>query len=404
MFDLDRHHQWLEPDAMVALNRLKRQVLAEGKLLLDFSVLNPDIPPPTWLTDKLLEYTVKTNSHRYTVSGGIRRLKEAFACKYSKRFGVSLNPECDICVCMGVKDGLQRLLQCLMPKGRGRVLVGKPCYPSYLAILRLVGFEFDFFEIGDHEDCALRSLIVKLEDGNFDGVLLNFPNNPTGLSVGRNFYRQLKPYLEKAGVWVINDFVYGEMLHNGMAACSMLAEPGMREMGVELYSLSKAYSLAGWHLGAALGNSCWLSRLSRLKAEVDWGNFLPIQEAGVQALTADCSLIDPIVSTYARRAAVLAAGLRRLNWNVCQTNAGAVIWARYPAGWGSEGSVRLACRMLQKLGVLPLPGKVFGEEFDAYLRFALVLSEENIYEALNRLARLDVDASEIQGALVPKAG
>lgn len=376
---------WLQADKLADLNAQKQIILNEGRELFDFSMINPDIPPARVIIDKLVEASLKPFNHRYSVSRGITRLRQAFAEKYASRFSVTLDPDKEVCVTMGTKDAIHDAIFCVASPGE-RVLMGSPTYPAHISAAKLAGVEVDFFPLSADEDAMLAAIAERLDAGSHKVLVLNFPNNPTGISVSSSFYERLVQIAKAKSVLVVNDFVYGEMGYRG-ALPSLLSAPGAKDVGVEVYSMSKAYSVPGWRVAALSGNPRLVHQVTRLKAHVDYGIFMPIQAACAFALSTKDDLVKHPVAQYNNRCGVLASGLKRLGWTVEQPSAGACVWGGLPEGSGSLGSMQFAVRLLADTGVLVMPGVLFGEEFDSHVRFAAVMPEERIRAMLGLLSR-----------------
>jgi alanine-synthesizing transaminase len=368
-------------------------------------MINPDLPPPRFLMDKLSEASIKPDNHRYAVSRGVRKLREGFSVKYRNRFGVALDPEAEICVTMGTKDAvLHTLMTCA--KAGDLALIGIPSYPAHLSALGILGLRSEFFEIGTDQDQMLGQIAAKFQEQPVKFLLLNFPNNPTGVSVNREFYEKLYGLAVKHGVLVINDFVYGEMPVSTETPISMLSVEGFESTAVESYSLSKAYSVPGWRVGALLGNTEVVQRLSRLKSHIDYGVFLPLQLAAAAALSAQNDLTAGIASQYRQRAHFVMKGLYRLGWQPAMPTAGCSIWARIPEKFGAVSAIEFCRRVLSEKGILLTPGSIFGDGFDQYVRFALVLPEDRLHRCLGALGEFNmtVDAHGAMARAVDSTG
>lgn len=369
----------------------KRGELGAHAELIDLSMINPDIPPSRFLLDKLLEASMKPGAHRYSVSRGVRKLRAAFSEKYRTAFGVELDPENEVCVTMGAKEALVHTLRCI-GKAEQRALVGGPVYPAHHAALTLAGISYDTFPISVDQNEMVESIRRAWQSGAYSILLLSFPNNPTGVAVDPAFYDQLYALMSGRPSWLINDFVYGEMGYSDTQGSSALVAAPRKRSGddrlrvVEIYSLSKAYSVPGWRVGALVGDSEVVQLLGRLKSQVDYGIFLPIQEAASAALCSDEDLVAPVVEEYSKRASVLVSGLERAGWAVWAPRAGASVWSRLPEEVGRLGSLQAAQRLLRSTGIAALPGIVFGEEFDSYLRFALVAPEARLRSVVERVS------------------
>jgi alanine-synthesizing transaminase len=379
-------------DYLRSLKTLQHQMLVEGKQVFDLSMVNPDLTPPRAVLDRLLESVTKPQNHRYAVSRGVRRLREAFGAKYASRFGITLNPETEICVCLGSKDATYHAIKSLITVGDS-VVVSSPSYPAHVSSVTLAGGSVVPWECGINPDEAAASLDRALAASRSRVVLLNFPSNPAGAVVSEEWWLAIADVCWRYGAAIINDFVYGEMCFSGQPAVSALT---VRERGVrcvEVYSLSKAYNVPGWRVGALVGDTQTVQAVARWKSHSDYGLFLPLQYAASVALTAPQDLVRPTVMAYDRRLRVLAAGLRTLGWEVQDPQAGACLWAKYPAdmmptGDGSTSeSVRVANELLRKTGVLVTPGVVFGDAWERYVRFSAVVTEERMREVVAALSR-----------------
>ncbi len=384
--------EWFKDDILDRLNKMKLALISEGERFLDLFMINPDLPPARILQDKLIEACIKPANHRYAVSRGIRKLREAFCFKYESAFGVKRDPEREVCVTMGTKDALPNALLCLRELGFGdRVLLGAPTYPAHLAAVRISGMKECFFDMHNDASRMLENFRLALLGSACKIVLFNFPNNPTGICVDSKFYSQALEIARSCGAFVLNDFVYGEMQFGKQNGSSLLKPAEPQDLVAETYSLSKAYSVAGWRVAALLGQEKLISALARLKSQLDYGNFLPLQIASAAALTSRTDLVSAVVDTYFRRLTLLARGLKGLGWEVELPGAGASLWARYPARLLAKrdseefGSVQLCLQLLQQAKVLVMPGVLFGRNYDGYLRFALVVAEDQTREVLERI-------------------
>jgi len=378
-------------DYLRALKNLQHQMLVDGKQVFDLSMVNPDLSPPRAVLDRLLESVTKPLNHRYAVSRGVRRLREAFAVKYSSRFGVTLNPETEICVCLGSKDATYHAIKSLITVGDS-VVVSSPSYPAHVSSVTLAGGVVVPWECGVEPNEAAAALDRLLASSRARVVLLNFPSNPAGVVVSEEWWMAIADVCWRYGAAIINDFVYGEMCFSGEPAVSALK---VRERGVrcvEVYSLSKAYNVPGWRVGALVGDAQIVQAVARWKSHSDYGLFLPLQYAASVALTAPQDLVRPTVMAYDRRLRVLGAGLNKLGWDVQVPEAGACLWARYPTSIvpvgdsATSGSVRVANELLARAGVLVTPGIVFGDAWDGYVRLSAVVTEERMREVVSALA------------------
>jgi alanine-synthesizing transaminase len=378
--ELTQHHLWLKDDPLDELRKLRGELVAEGRSLIDLSMINPDLPPPRVLMDRLMEASMKGGNHRYAVSRGVRKLREAFALKYQNTFGAKLNPESEICVTMGTKDAIATALQVLCVPGDG-VLLGMPAYPAYLSALKLARLTPSFFSLQKDEQAMLAEIGETLRKSTIKLIILNFPNNPTGIAVTKNFYTDLLKITAAHGAFVINDFVYGEMGFSG-ALPSLLSAAASTDQVAETYSLSKAYNVCGWRVGAFLGNAEAVRSVARLKSLIDYGTFLPIQYAAAAALSAKEDLVGPTVRTYRQRLKLLVRLLTEAGFEVEMPSAGASVWVKLK---GSQAAGEYAKNLLQKEGIVLMPGELFGREFSSFVRIAAVAPEESLREVAARM-------------------
>lgn len=387
---------WLDPhqaslyDDLERLRQLQHKLVVDGTPVWDLSMLNPDLGPPRMVLDRLLESVTKTANHRYAVSRGVRRLREAFSQKYLTRFGQQLNPDTQVCVCLGSKDATFHALRVLVQPGDA-VVVPTPAYPAHPSAVALTGGRSVAWQVSSDPTRASSDLSQLLAASHAKVLLLNLPSNPAGVVVPREWWCEVGKVCAEHSVTIINDFVYGEMCFSGEAAESALwaAQSGAR--CVEVYSLSKAYNVPGWRVGALVGASDIVAVVARLKSQSDYGLFLPLQYAASQALTTSDNLVAPTVQAYQRRLRVLSLGLNELGWSVVQPLAGACLWVQYPErlrairGYSRFQSVNVARHLLVEAGVVASPGAAFGANCDAWLRFAAVLNEERLRDVVNAL-------------------
>lgn len=384
---------WIDHDPLRVLNQIKLKRLEAGEELFDLSMINPDMEPPRYLIDRLVEASIKSANHRYAVSRGIRKLREGFSAKYQSCFKIALDASNELCAVMGTKDALIHSFAAHLKPG-DRVLMGAPTYPLYLSSAKLSNLSCSFFPISSDEQAMLSAIAVAIEDNAIRMIVLNFPNNPTGICVSLKFYQQLAELVKGRDLLIFNDFVYGEMSFAQEEPVSLLSVPGIREQAVECYSMSKAYAIPGWRVGAIVGSKYLVQRFSRLKSHVDYGLPLPIQHAAAAGLTTEQDLVSDMLHRYEARARTLVTGLQRLGWEVTLPGGGVCVWAKIPERYQGEGSLAFAERLVSETGVLVTPGFLYGKAFDSFVRFALVISQERILEVLERLERFPARAEQ----------
>lgn len=382
--ELATDNTWLYQDPIAEITAIKRALVLRGEEILDLSMINPDILPSSFIVDKLHEFTIKPENHRYGVSRGVRKLREAFSEKYSDKFSVVVDPEREVCATAGTKDGIIHILHSIAEPG-DKVLIGVPTYPMHISAAKLARTIPVFFEMSASEEVMLLNIEKALDTTGARVLLLNFPNNPTGMMVSKGFYENLAAMTVTKGVKIINDFVYGEMGFKSNPV-SLLTVRGMNPNIVESYSLSKAYSVPGWRCGAVLGSEKIIRDVARLKSHSDYGLFLPIQFAGAAILTGKQDLASAVRRQYSRRAEALVQGLNSLGWNATVPQGGASLWVPLPPEFAARGSVTVCRELLEKFHLLVTPGALYGNECESFLRFALVTSEEKIQDVLHRIA------------------
>jgi alanine-synthesizing transaminase len=402
--------EWYAVQDMHSLRSLQRSLLAEGRVLLDLSMVNPDLAPPRILTEQLARHSGNPVLHRYSSARGIARLREAFVDRYRKFFGAMLDSDLNVCVTEGVKEGLLSLLRVLADRTAQRnALVISPTYPAHLAALRLTGWNAVTVSLNSSilnsqdpenpgsqvDEQALLAAIKRTQrEANAKVCILNFPHNPTGVSVSQAFWSELREFGIANDMWLINDFAYGELVYrrsrggdrSGLQkAASLLAGSGVSLGCCELFTLSKAFQIPGWRIGALLGDAEIVRSVAALKGYTGYGGFLPMQLAAAHALTLSEDLTAPFCEAYSRRAEVLSQGLRQLGWQVAQPLAGASVWCRVPEQFKGWGSKRVAEWLLREVDLVVQPGYVYGAEQDEFVRFALVADEHRLRSLLTRL-------------------
>jgi alanine-synthesizing transaminase len=389
------------PDLLAPLRARKLAALAEGQDLIDLSMFNPDIPPPRFMLDKLIEAATKPHLHRYAVSRGINKLREAFAKKYEARFGVVLDSERELCVTLGSKDAIVNFLRAVSAPGEVAVCV-TPLYPGIRSAAEIGGVRLCPVPLGEDELALAEAIGAAVRASKARIILLNFPHNPSGQTVSRKFWERVAEIAQEHGALVYNDFVYGELMHHSASAESALSAATGRTVCVESYSLSKAYGVPGWRVAALSGAPRIIGRISELKATLDFGLFLPVQLAASAALESQAALTASVAAEYRARAFALVMALRRLGFEVRAPEAGGCVWARTPPSLrrvydeSREPKESLAEFLVRRAGVVLAPGDYYAaslsermteseQEWGQFLRFALVAPVERLREVAARL-------------------
>jgi alanine-synthesizing transaminase len=378
----------LPPYVFAVVNDLKTKARARGEDIIDLGMGNPDRGTPKHIVAKLIEAAQNPRNHRYSASRGISRLRVAITRWYRTRYGVELDPDSEAIATIGAKEGLAHLALAVLGPGDG-ALVPNPTYPihSYSVViadgdLRSVPLEpgGDFF--GRLEEAA------KLAWPKAKLLILSFPHNPTTTCVDRAFFERVVAFAREHRLMVVHDFAYADLAYDGYRPPSFLEAPGAKDVGVELFSLTKSYNMAGWRLGFCCGNRQMVHALARIKSYLDYGAFQPIQIAGIVALEGDQSVVRDINEIYRKRRDVLVNGLNKQGWTVPKPKGTMFVWAPIPEEFRTMGSLEFAKLCVQEAKVAVSPGVGFGEYGEGYVRFALVENELRIRQALRGLKHL----------------
>jgi alanine-synthesizing transaminase len=378
----------LPPYVFAIVTDLKVKARARGEDIVDLGMGNPDLPTPPHIVEKMVEATRNPKNHRYSASKGIRRLRVAIAGWYRTRFGVELDPETEAVATIGSKEGLAHLMLALLQPGDA-VLVPNPAYPIHAYSVVISDGDLRSVPLVPGEDFFARlQEAVRLAWPKPKGLLINFPHNPTTQVTDATFFERVVAFAREHHLWVIHDFTYADLTFDGYRPPSFLATPGARDVGVEFFSMTKSYNMAGWRLGFACGNARMIHALARLKSYLDYGVFQPIQIAGIIALEGDQSCVEDIVEVYRKRRDVLVGGLNKMGWSVPKPKGTMFVWAPIPEAYRSLGSLEFSKLLIQEAGVAVSPGIGFGEYGEGFVRFALVENEQRIRQALRGLKQL----------------
>lgn len=372
----------LPPYVFATINDLKHKARQSGEDIIDLGMGNPDLATPDPIVQKLIEAVKKPKNHRYSVSRGIFRLREAICQWYARRYQVKFDPDEEAIVTIGAKEGLSHLLLATLERGQS-VLVPTPTYPIHTYASIIAGGDIHLVPLLGERD-FLDSLVSVIERvlPRPRMVVLSFPHNPTTKVVELGFFEKIVDLAREYNILVVHDFAYADLVFDGYAAPSFLQVRGAKEVGVELFSLSKSYNMPGWRIGFVVGNREMVKALGRVKSYIDYGIFQPIQIAAIQALKGSQECVSKTVEVYRRRRDVLIQGLERAGWHVPPPKATMFVWARIPEPFRSLGSLEFTKRLLKEARVAVSPGIGFGEGGDEYVRFALVENEHRIRQAV----------------------
>lgn len=373
----------LPPYVFATIDQLKLEARRRGDDIIDLGFGNPDIPSPPVAVDKLREAALNPRNHRYSSSKGIPNLRRAVADRYDRRFGVHLDPETEVITTIGAKEGLAHLMWVLVQPG-DTALVPEPSYPIHIYAASIAGADIQRISVSGTEE----EFYGHLEDTVINTwprprvLVVSFPHNPTTTTVELPFFERLVEFARHHGVFLVHDFAYADIAFDGYQPPSLLQVPGAKDVGVELYTLTKGHSMAGWRVGFVVGNHHVVSALAKLKSYLDYGTFQPIQIAAIVALNEADAYIDEVNETYRARRNTLIDGLNRVGWEVEAPRGTMFVWASLPDGYEEMGSLDFAIHLLQEGKVAVSPGVGFGPSGDGHVRFALVENEQRIRQAV----------------------
>lgn len=382
----------LPPYVFAEVNAMKAAARARGEDVVDLGMGNPDGAPPKHVIDKLAEVAAKPTAHRYSASRGIPGLRKAQAAYYQRRFGVTLDPDREVIVTLGSKEGLANLAQAITAPG-DVVLAPNPSYPIHSFGFIIAGAAIrsipaapgpDFFE---RLRLAMRYTVPRPKV-----LVIGYPSNPTAYVADAAFYQQLVDFAREHQLWIISDLAYAEIYFGDTPTPSILAADGAREVAVEFTSMSKTYSMAGWRIGFAVGNPQLIEALARVKSYLDYGAFTPVQAAAVAALNGPQDCVEANRALYRKRRDVLVECFARAGWDIPVPEASMFAWARIPERFHNLGSMEFAKRLLTEAGVAVAPGVGFGEEGEGHVRIALVENEQRLRQAARGIKRMLANA------------
>jgi alanine-synthesizing transaminase len=354
----------------------------KGEDIIDLGMGNPDLPTPKHIVSKLVEAARNPRNHRYSATRGITNLRAAVAGWYKRRYNVDIDPETEVVVTMGAKEGIGHLVLATISQGEV-VFVPNPAYPIHSYSVVISGGDLRTIPLLPKEEFFERlSIAVKTTWPLPRMLIISFPNNPTTEVVERGFFEKIVAFAKEHDMMIVHDLAYADLVFDGYRAPSFLEVKGAKDVGVEFFSMSKSYSMAGWRVGFAVGNRKMINALGRIKSYFDYGVFQPIQIASIVALNEGDKDVPDIVERYRMRRDVLCEGLCRLGWEVEKPKATMFVWARIPQPYAAMGSIEFSKRLLAEAKVATSPGIGFGEFGEGYVRFALVENEHRIKQAV----------------------
>ncbi|MGG4775844.1 alanine transaminase [Alcaligenaceae bacterium 429] len=372
----------LPPYVFNITGELKMAARRRGEDIIDMSMGNPDGATPQHIVDKLVEAAARPDTHGYSVSRGIPRLRKAISDWYGRRYDVQIDPDDEAIVTIGSKEGLAHLMLATLDQG-DTVLVPNPSYPIHIYGAVIAGANIrsvpvipgtDFFE---EVERAVRETIPKPKM-----MILGFPSNPTAQCVDLSFFERIVALAKEHNILVVHDLAYADITFDGYVAPSIMQVEGARDVAVEFFTMSKSYNMAGWRIGFMVGNKELVSALARIKSYHDYGTFTPLQVAAIAALDGPQDCVKEVVEQYRSRRDVLTKGLKEIGWDVDVPKASMYIWARIPEFYRAQGSLEFSKRLLADAKVAVSPGIGFGEYGDDYVRFALIENEQRTRQAV----------------------
>lgn len=378
----------LPPYVFNIVNELKAQARARGEDIVDFGMGNPDLPTPPHIVEKLVEAAQRPDTHRYSMSRGIPRLRRAITRWYHRRYDVALDPESEAIVTIGSKEGLAHLALATLGPGDA-VLVPNPAYPIHPYGIVIAGADIRHVPLVQGGD-----FFTELEKAIKDTwpkpkmLILNFPANPTAQCVELEFFERVVAICREHGIWIVHDLAYADLVYDGYEAPSILQVEGAREVAVESFSLSKSYNMPGWRVGFVCGNAQVIAALARMKSYLDYGMFTPIQVAAIHALEGPQECVTEIRDTYQARRDVLCDGLQAAGWPVEKPKATMFVWAQIPEPYRDMGSLEFSKKLLRDAGVAVSPGIGFGEYGDEYVRFGLIENQHRTRQAVRGIKQM----------------
>ncbi|MBI5675766.1 MAG: LL-diaminopimelate aminotransferase [Nitrospirae bacterium] len=375
----------LPPYLFATIDKMKQDALKKGIDLIDLSIGDPDIPTPKHIVQRMKKAVENPEHHRYPSYVGMLSFRQAVADWYKTRFNVDIDPNTEVLSLIGSKEGIGHMPLAFINPG-DVVLVPSPGYPVYPVSTLFAGGKSHIMPLIEKNNYlpelkAIPQSVLK----KAKLIFINYPNNPTSACAGRSFYKDVIDFAAKHNIIVCHDAAYSEIYYDGKKPLSFLQIPGAKDVGIEFHSLSKTYNMTGWRIGFAVGNAAAIAGLGKIKSNLDSGIFQAVQEAGIEALNTEDSVLEKIRDTFQQRRDVLYNGLKKIGMEVQKPQATFYLWARVPKGFTSSEFV---AHLLNNAGVLGTPGNGFGAPGEGYIRFALTASVKRIKEAVERIGKV----------------
>jgi alanine-synthesizing transaminase len=378
----------LPPYVFAQVNEIKMEARRAGQDIIDLGMGNPDLGTPEHIVDKLVEAARKPQNHRYSASMGITKLRHAISAWYKRRFDVEIDPDEEAIVTIGVKEGMSHLVLVTIRPG-DVVMTPNPTYPIHPYSAIIAGGDVRGVPLGPGQDFFDNLMHATKQSWPRPKLLiLSFPHNPTTEVVDLDFFQKVVDYAREHKMMVIHDFAYADLVYDGYTAPSLLQAKGAKEVGVEFFSMSKSYSMAGWRVGFCVGNRETIFALRRIKSYLDYGIFQPVQISAIIALNGPQDCVAEIRETYQSRRDTLITGLNRAGWEVESPRGTMFAWARIPEPYRHMGSVEFSKFLIKEAQVAVSPGLGFGEYGDEFVRFALIENNMRTNQAIRGIRKV----------------
>jgi len=378
----------LPPYVFATVDALKMSARHAGEDIVDLGMGNPDLPTPKHIVEKMVEAVQKGHNHRYSASRGITKLRHAIAGWYRRKYEVDINPETETVVTIGAKEGISHLVLATISPGEV-VFAPNPTYPIHPYSVIIAGGDLRSIPIAPDRD-FMEDLTTAMKQTwpAPKMLIISFPHNPTTAVVDLSFFEEVVEFCREHKIMLIHDLAYADLTFDGFEAPSLLQVKGAKDIGVEVFSMSKSYSMAGWRVGFVSGNEEMVKALTRIKSYLDYGAFQPIQIAAIIALNGDQSCVREINEIYKQRRDTLITGLNRIGWEVPAPKGTMFVWAKIPEQFSHMTSVDYAKMLIREAKVAVSPGRGFGEYGEGYVRFALVENPHRINQAIRGLRKV----------------
>ncbi len=379
----------LPPYVFSITESLKEAAIERGEDVIDFSMGNPDRPTPKHIVNTLIETAKDPTAHRYSISRGCHELRKAICDWYKRRYNVDLNPETEAIATIGVKEGMSHLALAVIGPGDVAITLA-PTYPIHAYCVIISNGDLRQIPLNSGEETFFEKIEKTIKETwpRPKLLILNFPHNPTTTVVDEKFFENIVVLAKDHKLFVIHDLAYADLVFDGYKAPSFLQIKGAKDVGVEFFSVSKSYNMAGWRVGFCVGNKTMVSALTRIKSYLDYGIFIPIQRAAITALSGPQDCVKEIAETYRKRRDVLVGGLNKIDWHVEKPKATMFLWAKIPEQYKYMGSLEFSKFLLNETKVAVSPGIGFGPYGDDHVRFSFIEDLERTEEAVWRLQKV----------------